>query len=186
VLNVDSSTGQVTVEHGAAGNLQTNFNTVYEGTGNPNSVPVRVMRFESNAYFIGDSGRKTPGGATIYSLFVLDTSASPIGDPTELVEGVENLQVLYGENMQPDAPAPVIRYVTANQVTNPANILSVQLGLLIATADYAASSSDNRVYNLAGTTIGPPSDTTTDFQHAGDRRMRAAFNTTIQLRNRSL
>lgn len=176
--------GQTTIQHGTAGNLQSNFNTSYKGTGARDTVPVRVMRFEANAYYVGDSGRTTTNGETIFSLFVLDTTTNP-ATRTELVEGVENLQVLYGENMRPDSDNPLIRYVTADNVANPANILSVQLGLLIATADYSASSRDDRIYNIAGTTIGPPGSAT-NFQHTGDRRIRAAFNTTIQLRNRNL
>ena len=184
-VSTNAATGQTTVQHGAAANIQTNFNTAYAGTGDQATVPVRVMRFEAKAYYVGDSTRRMPNNDVIYSLFVLDTTT---GNRTELVEGVENLQVLYGENMQPDPDSPpLIRYVEADSVTNYANVLSVQLGLLIATADYAASSDDDRIYNIAGTTIGAPGSTaTTDFQHEGDRRMRAAFNTTIQLRNRNL
>ena len=178
----DNAAGQTVVQHGTSANIQSNFNTVYTGTGDRDAVPVRVMRFEASAYFIGDSNRDTPNGDSIFSLFVRDTTT---GTTTELVEGVENLQVLYGENVQPDPELPpLIRYVTADAVTNFANVLSVQLGLLIATADYAASDNDNRVYNIAGTTVGP--DASSNDQHQGDRRLRAAFNTTIQLRNRTI
>jgi len=177
-----NASDQTFVKHGTSANIQSNFNTVYTGTGNRDAVPVRVMRFEASAYFIGDSNRDTPNGDSIFSLFVRDTTT---GTTTELVEGVENLQVLYGENVQPDPELPpLIRYVTADTVTNFANVLSVQLGLLIATADYAASDNDNRVYNIAGTTVGP--DASSNDQHEGDRRLRAAFNTTIQLRNRTI
>ena len=65
------------------------------------------------------------------------------------------------------------------------NVVSVQIGVLIATPDYVTNSNDDRTYRIAGTTIGPPGDSTADVNHAGDRRMRAAFNTTIQLRNRN-
>ena len=177
--------GNTVIEHSTAANDRGNFNTTYTGVGDKDTVPVRVMRFESKAYFVGDSGRTTPQGATIFSLFSLDTTVDG-AEPTELVEGVENLQVLYGENIQPGADTPLIRYVTADNITNAANVFSVQLGLLIATADYAASSDDGRSYNIAGTNIGPPADASANDNHAGDRRMRAAFNTTIQLRNRTL
>ena len=62
-------------------------------------------------------------------------------------------------------------------------MVSVQIGILIATANYAASDNDERTYNIAGVTVGPPG-ASTDLNHAGDRRLRAAFNTTVQLRNR--
>lgn len=179
--------GQTSIGHNTSLNSQANFTSVFAGTGNIENVAVRVMRFESTAFFIMDSDRDMPNGDPIFSLFALDTAARPVGQPTELIEGVENMQILYGENLQTDSnAADDIRYVTANNVTDWANVVSIQIGLLIATADYAASSNDSRTYNIAGTTIGPPSVTTTDAQHQGDRRLRAAFNTTIVVRNRLL
>ncbi len=182
---VTDNTTNTTIKHAASGNSvgSGNLSKAFSGTGNANAVAVRVMRFESRAFFVGDSGRDMPNGDAVWSLFELDTSTSPIGDPTEIIEGVEDFQVLYG--IQPDENVPSdIRYVAASGVTDSSQIVSVQLGLLLSTADYSASEKDTQTYNIAGWTVGP--DTTTDAQHPGDKRIRAAFNTTVQLRNRLL
>lgn len=184
-VTVDAATGNTTIQHASGGNIQGNLSTAFEGSGNMSAVAVRVMRFESKAYFIADSNRDTPKGDTIWSLFELDTSTNPVGNPTELIEGVEDLQVMYG--IQPDENVPGdIRYVAANSITDHSRIVSLQLGILISTADYSATDNDTQTYHIAGWTVGPPNVTTTDANHAGDRRIRASFNTTVQLRNRQI
>jgi len=130
------------------------------------------MRFEANAYFVGPNTRNG------LSLFALDTTTNPIGNPIELIEGVENLQVMYGERQANSQ----IRYLSANAITNWSNVVSAQIGLLVASADLAASDNDARTYQIAGTTIGP-AGAATDLNHASDRRVRMEFNTTVQLRN---
>lgn len=181
--DVENNATNTTIKHSNTANLQNGLSKAFRGTGNENAVAVRVMRFESKAYFVGDSGRNMPNGDPVWSLFELDTSTSPIGNATEIIEGVEDFQVLYGVQPDPDVPSD-IRYVAANGVTDPAQIVSVQLGLLLSTANYAASENDTQTYNIAGWTVGPGS--TTNAQHPGDKRIRAAFNTTVQLRNRML
>ncbi len=180
VTNNDS-TGVATIAHATSANSQGSLNTVFTDTGGPASSALRVMRFEATGYFIGDSDRETPGGDTIFSLFGLDTTDPDLEPtPTELIEGVENMQILYGERLPVSGN---VRYVVANDVDDMENVVSVQIGILIATANYAASSNDTNTYNIAGTSIGPPGSA--GITHAGDRRLRAAFNTTVQLRNRN-
>ena len=178
---VTNSSGNPSLTFGASVNTQGNLTETFTGTGQLELTPLRVMRFISTAYYVAPSGRTTGAGAPIFSLFSLDTTTNPIGAPLELVEGVENIQILYGELIPSSGN---IRYVTANNVGQMNNVVSVQIGVLIATPNQVANSNDDRTYRIAGTTIGPPGDSSTDFNHAGDRRMRAAFNTTIQLRNR--
>ena len=110
---------------------------------------------------------------------------SPIGDPAELVTGVEDLQVLYGINTQIDDSLPqIIRYVTADNVVNPAQVVSVQLGIIVASVDYSAQQDDTQIYNIAGHRVGPAGAANIDGEHGSDRRLRAAFNATVQIRNR--
>jgi len=159
-------------------NSQANLSEAYEGSGPMANSALRIMRFESNAYFVGPTTRNAPDNTPVLSLFSLDTSTNPIGAPIELIEGVENLQVLYGERQANDQ----IRYISADNVANWSNVISAQIGMLVATSNFAASDNDNRTYQIAGTTIGPPG-AGTDLNHAGDRRLRMEFNTTVQLRN---
>ncbi len=176
-----SATG-VAVTYAAAANTQTNLNRAYTVNGGATATPMRVMAFESNAYFVGDSGRDDVKGNDISSLFVLDTTTSPIGTPTELIEGVEMMQILYGEQL----PNDTVRYLPANDATlNMERVVSVQIGLLIGSIDHVTSGNDDRTYLVADQPVGPSGGSTT-LKHASDRQLRAAFNTTIRLRNRSL
>lgn len=182
-MATDPTTGLtgVQVSYAASLNDQANLNSRYAVTGSAQADAMRVMRFESNAYFVGDSGRVDAAGNTIMSLFVLDTSAATIADPTELVEGVEKLQILYGERLLNGKT----RYLSADDASlNMNRVTSVQIGLLIGSIDPITSSNDTNSYQVADQIVGPPGGTTS-VKHAGDRQMRSAFNATVRLRNRN-
>lgn len=180
-----SSSGAVTVGFAAGtSNTRSTLNHAYTvDTTNPIADPMRVMRFESHAYFVGDSGRNDSNGDDIFSLYILDTSAGTTPYvPVELVEGVENMQIMYGERLASDQ----IRYLPAGTPgLDINNVVSIQIGILMTSIDEVVSEEDNRTYLLADVQVGPPSSSNT-VKHSGGKRMRAAFNTTIQLRNRRL
>jgi len=179
---VTNDTTNVTVGFNAVENSQANLSRAYTVTGNAAFDPMRVMRFESNAYFVADSGRFDSAGVSIRSLFVLDTTASPIGAPTELVEGVESLQILYGERLTNGS----LRYLPADDPQlDLAQVTSVQVGLLLRSVDQITSREDSKTYLVADQEIGPASGGTV-VTHTGGRYLRAAFNTTVRLRNRAL
>jgi len=96
--------------------------------------------------------------------------------PQILVEGVENLQVLYGESLTGTLLADVYR--TANAVGNWNNVVSVTISVLLrseAQENQLNSERNSQIYNLLGTNYGP----------FNDFRQRAVFTTTATLRNRS-
>ena len=95
-------------------------------------------------------------------------------DPEPLVEGVETMQVLYGEDTIDNDRAADI-YVTPEAVTDWNNVVSVRIGLLLRSPEELMHGTiDDRTYNVNGTNITAP----------GDRRLRVVVNTTIGLRNR--
>jgi type IV pilus assembly protein PilW len=180
--SVSAGPTNVSVGFNAVDNTQANLSRAYTVTGNSEFDPMRVMRFEANAYFVADSGRNDPSGNSITSLFVHDTTASPVGAPTELVEGVESMQILYGEKLANGS----VRYLPAGDPNlNMAQVTSVQIGLLLRSIDNIASRDDTKTYMIAGQEIGPPGGSTA-LTHSGGKYMRAAFNTTVRLRNRTL
>ncbi len=130
-----------------------------------------VLRLVSNIYYVGkrDNNPNNPP-----SLFRRPLAGATLiaGNPEELLEGVESMQVLYGEDTDNDRTAN--RYITANNVTNWANVVSARLSLLMRSVEEASSVTDSNNYRLAETTINP-----TD-----DRRLRRVFTTTLQIRNR--
>jgi type IV pilus assembly protein PilW len=94
--------------------------------------------------------------------------------PQELVEGVERLEIQYGEDTNSDLL--VDSYVTAAAVTNWSNVMSVSLAVLLRAPEQDPDSPlVSRTFNMLGTTVGPFSD----------RRARILFTTTVALRNRA-
>lgn len=94
----------------------------------------------------------------------------------ELVDGVENLQIEYGEDT--DAPGSA-GYGTANyyvplpQVTDMERVVSIRVSLLMRTyADNLAPEAQTYTYNGASTT-------------PNDRRIRQVYTTTVAIRNRT-
>ena len=93
----------------------------------------------------------------------------------ELVEGVENLQVLYG--VDSDGDNIPNRFSSADSVTDFRQVVSVRLALLQRTVSEKMNRSPSaKTFTLLGT----------DFTSPSDRHIRKVFSTTIQLRNREL
>ncbi len=88
-----------------------------------------------------------------------------------LINGVEDMQIQYGEDTDGDQVANY--YVDADNITDMNRVVSIKIELLMATIDEVAS--DNLSYTFNGTT-----------QTATDKRIRKVFSTTIALRNRLL
>jgi type IV pilus assembly protein PilW len=96
------------------------------------------------------------------------------------VDGVENMQVQYGERLANGAT----RYSDANTGgLDMSKVESIRVGLLVAAMDVIGDQADNNTYVIAGTAIGPEGSGTT-VTHPVDKHIRRAFNTTITLRNR--
>jgi len=137
----------------------------------------QLVKLESVAYFIGVS---TSG--TTRSLYRITLNGGIAGAPQELVEGVENMQILYGVDTDLSNDNTIDRYVTANNVgiNNWNNVFSVRIGLLMQTLNNVSDQNDSKTYKVASTDIGTSGAVT----HASDKRVRYVFNSTIKLRNR--
>jgi type IV pilus assembly protein PilW len=88
----------------------------------------------------------------------------------ELIEGVENMQILYGEDTNGDFSAN--RYLPANSISDWANMVSVRLSLVLMTVEDNLTSSA-QTYQFNGASITAP-----------DRRLRRVFTSTVGIRNR--
>jgi type IV pilus assembly protein PilW len=101
--------------------------------------------------------------------------------PRELIEGVENLQVAYGVDL--DGNLLVDEYLKADLVPDWSRVIAVSVAVLVRSPEETNLERDNRTYNLldtsdanlGGAVLGP----------FDDRRQRAVFTTTIVLRNRT-
>lgn len=132
-------------------------------------------------YYIGDTGRKNNGGESIRALY---QSKAPYRtqDTQELIEGVENMQILYGETLATGN----VRYVPANQATPNiewANVQSVKISLLLTTNQAIRTSEDSASYQLLDTNLQAPATGVTNA-HSGGQRLKKVFSTTVNIRNR--
>lgn len=129
----------------------------------------KIAKLVSTVYYIGTGAAGQPA-LFRRALNRLDNNTAQF-QAEELVEGVENMQILYGE-----LTGSNMRFVTANNVADMDDVVAIRLALLLRTLDEVASSPDTRTYDLAGTTIDPPNT----------RVIRRVVTTTINIRNRGL
>jgi len=85
------------------------------------------------------------------------------------VENVEDMQILYGEDLDDDGFAN--RYVTATDAPDWANVVAARVSVIVRSTDNSAAVPESYM-NLKGGRV-----------MADDRRVRRAFVTTIALRN---
>ncbi len=159
----------------------TNNMTHNTGTGSPGNATkpfsksygsdAQIMELITRVYYIGRRGNSTSNPPALFRR-ELTTSASMATQ--ELVEGVESMKLSYGEdNDTPSNTVPNI-YRSASAVSNWAKVVTVRVGILVATTSGVDQETDTRTYSLAGNSVEPFNDT----------KRRRAFNSTIQLRNR--
>lgn len=156
-----------TMEHNiGATNITDTFSTQYEAGS-------EIRRLVFNTYYV----RNNPLG--IPSLYRNNVY---VGE-TEMIQGVESLQVLYG-HYDPNGTASLtddrIRWVDADTIDTTASlewreVVSVRLALLMRDEDNVLPQSGPNSFDLLGTNVTPL---------ANDRRIRKVFTTTAKIRNR--
>ena len=94
----------------------------------------------------------------------------------EFLDGIENLQILYGEDTDPpDTAGSGIAnyYVPANQVADMASVISIRIAVVARSYDDNLTGGVAQNYNLFGTTVTP-----------ADNRLRQVYTSTVAVRNR--
>jgi len=117
------------------------------------------------------------GDANVYRVqeLVYSIAAGASGQPAlfrnsdELVDGIEDLQVLYGEDI--DNSGSANRYVNADQVGDMNNVVSLRIALVVRS--YENNITNGQTYDVLGT-----SRTSTD------NRLRQVYTSTVSIRNR--
>ena len=140
------------------GNWTPNLSRLYDSS-------AEFMRYVTNRYYVGTDPNGNP------ALF----RQSGFGQVDQVIDGVENLQILYGEDTtNSDGVADV--YSKADGVVDWNDVVSVRVAMLLRSVDEYGSDVDTSSYSLLGETIDPPDD----------RRRRRVFTSTVDIRNRSL
>lgn len=188
--SVSSGTGTQTIAHGSnvntANHLCTSYPNAYPADNNGACVsgsskiyttpPAQLLKFSSSSYFI------RPGTNGLPSLWQLDNTEAVSGtNPVELVEGVENMQVVYGIGVGGVASVYAADTTFPTPPTAPvagqndwADVISARIDLLFETIDNNLTIG-GQVYTYNGATVTSP-----------DGRIRRVFSTTISIRNRML
>ena len=136
-----------------------------------------VVPVETVVYYIAASvaapGTTLPARTTTTSLWQRVGNTAP----TELVQGVDQMQVAYGVDTNGDHV--IDDYFKASDVTNWGRVMSVNIALLVRSVEAYSSDIDQRNYTLltpalGGSTVAAPQD----------RRLREVFTTTVSIRSR--
>jgi len=128
--------------------------------------PAKVFKTTTRIYFVKQQTNGVP------VLYRQDNG----GSAEPLVEGVENLQILYGEDTDSPSDGVPNIYRKATAVTNWAKVVSVRIGILMRTLDDKNTDIDNGKYDVDG-------DGTYELNAPGDRYRRRIFQAVIQVRN---
>jgi type IV pilus assembly protein PilW len=121
-----------------------------------------IIRLRTSSFYVADPDND--GESSLYQRIFEET-------PTELVEGVENMQISYGIDTDNDEAAD--QYVNAGAGINWNRVVSARINLLLRTLDKNIVT-EAQTYSFNGAAPVQASDT----------RIRAAFSRTISLRNR--
>jgi type IV pilus assembly protein PilW len=126
-----------------------------------------VYRLVTRTYYVAPSVKR-PGTNTLWTNNVPAYDAQ--AQPEEMVEGVDNFALLFGEDLDGDHAAN--RYVQASAVGTWANVVSVKTQVLLATVrDNMATAPQPYTFN--GVTTTP-----------ADKKIRSALSSVITVRNR--
>ncbi len=154
---VTEASGTYTINHTTASNTSNLLGRAYvqdKGV---------IMTVSSNTYFIGVNA--TGEG----SLYRVDQGSATA---TELVRGVQDMQILYAVDTNGDRIPD--NYIDASAVTDWADVIGVNIGFLLQTEDGVTVDPQAFVFNGA------------DANPSDDKRLRTAFWSAIALRNRVL
>jgi type IV pilus assembly protein PilW len=158
------------------GNMVHNTGTVSFGPGNYTKLLEHpdgkfeegsIFKPVTSVYFIRINSNDIPS---------LYKSLPGLDSTVEIAEGVESMQIRYGEDTSDDRIADV--YVSADAVTDWENVVSVRIGLLLRSIDELLHGEvDDSDYDIDG-------DGVTDFTAPGDRHLRVVMSATVGIRNR--
>lgn len=152
------------------GNKAFNFTYLNEQT-------TQISVLQSAIFFVGKRADSVSGYKNnMPSLYVryLDNDATS-GRKEEILEGVESLQILYGEDGGDNDKSPNY-YISADKVVNWNNVVSIRLALLLRShKNNVLTGGQDLSFN------GMPIVVDND-----DRYLRRVFTTTISLRNRNI
>lgn len=126
-----------------------------------------VMALNSATYFVANNSYNQP--ALFRNVMRVDSSNNLVSSPKELIEGVEDMQILYGEDS--DLDGNVNLYAPFTKV-NINNVISLRVDLLLRSVESNLTTSF-QTYRFNGKSVT-----------ASDHHLRKVYSATIAIRNR--
>lgn len=123
------SAGQATIGHDISDTDATRNSVAKLAVVNTFGTDAYVGAIETNTYYVAPGAGLNGSGNTPMSLW----RKSGVAAPVELVEGVEDMQILYGTDSDHDGTPN--QYVAANLVTNWSNVMTVRVSLVVNSID---------------------------------------------------
>lgn len=135
-------------------------------------VNSKLMRTRGTIFFIANGAGGEP---SLFRENLTTDGGEAASVAEELIEGVENMQIVYGEDTSAPVDGNVDQYVTADAVTNWNNVFAVRVSLLMrSVVDNVVNQPQAISFNGATVNSGA----------GADRRLRKVFTATIAVRNR--
>lgn len=139
------------------------------------SVNSKLMRTRGTIFFLANG---TSGEPSLFRENLATSAGAAVSEAEELIEGVEDMQILYGEDTTGTAtPAArnVDEYVAADAVINWDNVFAVRVSLLMRSVENNVVNQPQAI-SFNGATVNSGA--------GADRRLRKVFTATIAVRNR--
>ncbi len=178
ISSVTPNAGDQTIAHATG----VNRNGGILDSGSTYNTDASVYRYIANSYFIANDANGQP--ALFRSSWLPNgNNALEAGLPTAggdfntqiLAQGVQDMQILYGEDTGGDSSAD--QYLTADAVGDWDDVRSVRISLLLQSLNDNITQGPRQI-TFNGALVNDVNDA------ASDRRMRTIYTTTVTLRNR--
>jgi type IV pilus assembly protein PilW len=157
LTTVFANTPYVTGTNATGTNGSDTLTIAYQGSGTGTGTPDGSIRDCLNQPIDANTIATSTFSITANNQFqcqAINPNASPTNNTQVLISGVENFQVLYGEDLNNDQIAD--RYVNANfSGLSMSRVVSVRVCLLIRSTNPVNMSSQTITYNLLGTSFTP-------------------------------
>ena len=197
-INTSGNCGHKIIEHTTSSPCTTGnsrkglgnpIGTCPDGTSDAFGAGSRIYRLSAVTYYIRDfrtNAGVTPAlyEPTLYRQVLITTSSgNPDNTAEALIEGVQDMQLLYGE----DTGAAIDKvdvYRTANNVVDWSRVLGIRISLLMVSRDDEKGiTTEHQQYSLDMNGDGDVTDTGETVTPT-DNLLRKVFTTTIAVKNR--
>lgn len=134
----------------------------------------QILSFETYIFYVG---KGADNGPSLYQISLGSTGA--VGNPQELVPGIDTMQLLYGVDTDGDQIPNY--YTTADNITNWNQVVSVRIALLTRSDSNVTDSTPVTSFTLLDPTAA---DGLTVKISGTTSRLREVFDETVSIRNR--